>query len=227
MKISTEEELPPFAEQMAQQLGGMKGIIESGIPVTVFVMANLVLGWLMPSPPAAERFTLKIAITAAVAVAIAIAVMRLARKESVRFAVNGLFGIALGAWLAWDTGEERAFYLPGILITLGYVGLLLGSIVIGHPLVGWMWTIIANGGKGEWRADARLRRVFGWLTGLWATVFLLKASIQSALYYADYPTALGVARIALGYPVFALLIAVSFWAIRRTRRDEPGEPALP
>ncbi|WP_117208807.1 DUF3159 domain-containing protein [Allorhizocola rhizosphaerae] len=222
MKSTTEEELPPFAEQMSQQLGGLKGIIESGIPVTVFVIANLVLGWAMPSPPAPDRFTLKIAIIAAVVVAVGIALLRLARKESMRFAINGLFGIALGAWLAWDTGEERAFYLPGIFITLGYVVLLFGSIVIGHPLVGWLWTIIANGGKGDWRAEVRQRRLFGWLTGLWATVFLLKASIQSALYYADYATALGVARIALGYPVFALLIAVSFWAIRRVRREEPA-----
>ena len=222
MKTNTDEELPPVAEQMSQQLGGWKGIIESGIPVTVFVVANLVLGWLSPSPPAPERFTLKIAIAAAVVVALGIALLRLLRKESVRFAVNGLFGIALGAWVAWDSGEERAFYLPGIFITLGYVVFLIGSIVAGHPLVGWMWTIIANGGKGDWRADARLRRVFGWLTALWAAVFLAKASIQSALYVADFATALGVARIALGYPVLAMLIAVSIWAVRRTTREEPA-----
>ena len=34
------EQLPPFAEQMAQQLGGWRGLIESGIPVAVFVLVN-------------------------------------------------------------------------------------------------------------------------------------------------------------------------------------------
>lgn len=221
MNPKTQEELPPFAEQMAQQLGGWRGLIESGIPVTVFVIANIVLGRLMPEPP---RMALKVAIVAAVAAALGIAVLRLSRKESIRFALNGLFGIALGAWLAWDRGEERAFYLPGILITLGYVVIMFGSIVVRQPLVGWMWTIIANGGKGDWRADDRLRRVFGWLTALWAVVFLLKASVQSMLYLANYETALGVARLALGYPIFALLIAISFWAIRCVRREQTALP---
>lgn len=219
-----EPPLPPFAEQMAQQLGGWRGLVESGFPVLVFVITNVVLGWVIPGE---QRLVLKIAIGAAVAVALGIAMVRLMNKQSVRYAVNGLFGIALGAWLAWDTGEERAFYLPGIIITIGYVFALLASIVVGHPLVGWVWTVIANGGKGDWRADERLRRTFSWLTGLWAVVFLLKVSIQSALYVADYATALGVARLVLGTPVFVLLVAISFWAVRKVTRESQQEPAMP
>jgi Protein of unknown function (DUF3159) len=214
-----DEQLPPFAEQMAQQLGGWRGLIESGIPVAVFVLVNVTMGWLLPASQ--TRTGLQWAIVSAVAVAIGIAVVRLLRKQSIRFAVNGLFGIALGAYLAWNSGEARDFYLPGIIITLAYVVFLLGSIAIGHPLVGWFWTVIANGGKGEWRSDNRLRRTFAWLTALWAVVFLLKASIQTALWLANYPNALGVARIALGYPPFLMLLAISFWAARRVTREQP------
>ena len=139
---SEQEELPPFAEQMAQQLGGWRGLVESGIPVAVFVLVNVVLAWFVTD----ARLVLQWAIGASVAIAAVIAIFRFARKQSVRFAVNGLFGIALGAWLAWRSGEARDFYLPGIYFTLGYVAVLLGSIVIGHPLVGWIWTVIANGG---------------------------------------------------------------------------------
>ncbi|WP_020523585.1 DUF3159 domain-containing protein [Catelliglobosispora koreensis] len=218
MKSSTEvEELPPFAEQMAQQLGGWKGLVESGIPVIVFVVSNIVLGWAdLPG-----KLGLQISIIAAVVVALAIAGLRFARKESVRFAINGLFGIALGAYLAWNSGEERQFYLPGIWITLGYTALLIGSIVIGHPLVGWIWTVISNGGKGDWRADEQLKRAFGWLTALWAATFAVKAAVQYFLYAQDMASALGVSRIVLGYPLFALLFAITIWAVRRvTRRRE-------
>ena len=128
-----------------------------------------------------------------------------------------LFGIALGAWLAWRSGEARDFYLPGIYFTLAYVAVLLGSIIFGQPLVGWIWSVIANGGKSDWRDDHRLRRTFVWLTALWAGVFLLKVAIQLSLYLANEATALGVARLALGYPPFALLIAISWWAVRRVR----------
>jgi hypothetical protein len=213
-----EQPMPPFAEQMAQQLGGWRGLVESGIPVAVFVLVNVILGWFYKAP-ADQRFVLEWAIGSAVATALAIAALRFARGESVRFAVNGLFGIALGAWLAWRSGEARDFYLPGIYLTLGYVALLLGSIAFGHPLVGWIWTVIANGGKGDWRSDEKLRRTFAWLTALWAAVFVLKVAIQLALYLANEATALGVARLALGYPPFALLIAVSWWAVRRVTRD--------
>lgn len=214
-----EEQLPPFAEQMAQQLGGWRGLIESGIPVAVFVLVNVVLGWVLAESQ--TRTALQWAIISAVGVAIGIAIVRFLRQQSVRFAINGLFGIALGAYLAWNSGEARDFYLPGIIITLAYVVFLLGSIVVGHPLVGWFWTVIANGGKGEWRSDDRLRRTFGWLTALWAVVFLVKASIQTALWLANYPNALGVARILLGYPPFLALLAISFWAARRVTRDQP------
>src|SRR5262245_57622555 len=205
-----EQPMPPFAEQMAQQLGGWRGLVESGIPVAVFVLVNVILGWFYKAP-GDQRFVLQWAIGASVATALAIAALRFARGESVRFAVNGLFGIALGAWLAWRSGEARDFFLPGIYVTLGYVVLLLGSIAFGHPLVGWFWTVIANGGKGDWRSDEKLRRTFAWLTGLWALVFVLKAAIQGALYLANEATALAVARLLLGYPPFALLIAVSWW----------------
>ncbi|HEX6681881.1 MAG TPA: DUF3159 domain-containing protein [Candidatus Limnocylindrales bacterium] len=216
------EQLPPFGEQMAQQLGGWKGLIESGIPVAVFVLVNVTLG--MAWAEGRTREALQWAIGSAVAVAVGIAIVRLLRKESIRFAVNGLFGIALGAYLAWNSGEARDFYLPGIIITIAYAVFLLGSITVGHPLVGWFWAVIAQGGKGDWRSDDRLRRTFGWVTALWAVVFLLKASVQTALYVADYPNALGVARIALGYPPFLMLLAISFWAARRVTREQ--EPAL-
>jgi Protein of unknown function (DUF3159) len=213
-----EQPMPPFAEQMAQQLGGWRGLVESGIPVAVFVLVNVILGWFYKAP-GDQRFVLQWAIGSSVATALAIAGLRFARGETVRFAVNGLFGIALGAWLAWRSGEARDFFLPGIYLTLGYVVLLLGSIAFGHPLVGWIWTVIANGGKGDWRSDFKLRRTFAWLTALWAVVFVVKAAIQGALYLANEATALAVARLLLGYPPFALLIAVSWWAVRRVTRD--------
>jgi hypothetical protein len=216
--VKPDQEMPPFAEQMAQQLGGWRGLVESGIPVAVFVLVNVILAWFVKD----TQLVLKWAIGSSVGTALAIAGVRLARKQSVRFAINGLFGIALGAWLAWRSGEARDFYLPGIYFTLAYVAALLGSIAFGHPLVGWIWTVVANGGKGDWRSDEKLKRTFGWLTALWAAVFLLKVAIQVGLYLANEATALGVARLALGYPPFALLIAVSWWAVRRvTREREP------
>jgi hypothetical protein len=213
------EQLPPFAEQMSTQLGGLRGLIESSVPVIVFILVNVVAGQLAPQPDP-DKLALKFAIGAAVAVALAIAGLRLLQKRPIRFAVNGLFGIALGAWLAWDSGEARAFYLPGIITNVLYAAGLVVSIFVRQPAVGWFWTVVANGGRNDWRDNPRLLRTFNWLTALWAAVFGAKAIVQSALYAADLEIALGVARIVMGSPIFALLLAVSFWTIRKVRREQ-------
>ncbi|MGK5739100.1 DUF3159 domain-containing protein [Micromonospora sp. URMC 103] len=206
-----EERLPTIAEQMADQLGGWRGLVESSIPVVVFVIANIV-GDLRP------------AVIASVAVALLIAVLRLAQRRPVRHAVNGLFGIAVGAAIAWRTGDERDFYLPGILYGVGYGVVLLLSAAIRQPLVGWIWSVLVAKGRSEWRDDPRLVRTFTQLTVLWGVVWLAKVGVQAALYLAHQDTALGVARLALGYPPYALLLLITVWTVRRVTRESQPEP---
>ena len=207
-----EEPLPTIAEQMADQLGGWRGLLESSIPVVVFVVANIV-GDLRP------------AVIASVAVAVAIAVLRLAQRRPVRHAVNGLFGIAIGAAIAWRTGDERDFYLPGILYGIGYGLVLLLSAAIRQPLVGWIWSVLVAKGASEWRQDPRLVRTFTGLTVLWGVVWLAKVGVQAGLYLAHQDTALGIARLVLGYPPYVLLLLITVWTVRRVTREAPPAPA--
>ncbi|MDM4718086.1 DUF3159 domain-containing protein [Micromonospora sp. WMMA1363] len=207
-----EEPLPTIAEQMADQLGGWRGLLESSIPVVVFVVANIV-GELRP------------AVIAAVGVAVAIAALRLAQRRPIRHAVNGLFGIAIGAAIAWRTGDERDFYLPGILYGIGYGIALLISAAIRQPLVGWIWSVLVAKGRSEWRQDPRLVRTFTGLTVLWGVVWLAKVGVQAGLYLAQQDTALGIARLVLGYPPYVLLLLITVWTVRRVTRESTPTPA--
>jgi hypothetical protein len=206
-----DERLPTLAEQMADQLGGWRGLVESSIPVVVFVIANIV-GELRP------------AVIASVTVALLIAGLRLAQRRPIRHAMNGLFGIAIGAAIAWRTGDERDFYLPGILYGIGYGLVLLGSAAIRQPLVGWIWSVLVAKGRSEWRDDPRLVRTFTQLTVLWGVVWLAKVGVQAGLYLAHQDTALGVARLALGYPPYALLLLITVWTVRRVTRETTAAP---
>ncbi|MEV6970189.1 DUF3159 domain-containing protein [Hamadaea sp. NPDC051192] len=226
--VATEErdpdKLPPLSEQMSEQLGGWRGLVESGIPVLVFIVANMILGAVVPDDSLGvlgDKPALKLAIIASVAVAVGLAGWRLAQGKPVRFAVNGLVGIALGAILAWRSGEERSFYLPGIIYSLCYGIALLGSVAFRQPLVGWIYSVVADGGKKGWRAEPRLVRAFAWLTVLWAATYLLKAGLQYLLYLAHADVALGIARIVLGYPPYLLLLALTVYAVRRIRAADP------
>jgi hypothetical protein len=220
------DELPPFSEQMAQQLGGWRGLVESGIPVLVFVLANMALGPFFQTGDTlavvGDKPALKLAIIASVGVAVLMAVVRLLQGKPVRFAVNGLVGIAIGAVLAWRSGEERSFYLPGIIYSMCYGLALLGSVGVRQPLVGWIYSVVADGGRKDWRNDPRLVRTFAWLTVLWAATYIVKAGLQWLLYLAHADVALGVARIVLGYPPYLLLLALTIWSVKRYKALNPA-----
>ncbi|BCB82461.1 DUF3159 domain-containing protein [Phytohabitans flavus] len=203
-----EERLPSFAEQMADQLGGWRGLVESSVPVVVFVFVNIIAD-------------LNPALIASVGVALAIAALRLIQRRPIRHALNGLFGVGVGAFIAWRTGDEKDFYLPGILYGIGYGLALLLSVAVRQPLVGWIWSVIVAGGKSEWRTDPKLIRLFSRLTVLWGVVWLAKVGVQAALYLADQDTALGIARLVLGYPPYLLLLAFTVWAVRRVTKSVP------
>jgi hypothetical protein len=196
-----------FRQDVITQIGGWRGMAESAVPVLVFIVANMI-GGLTP------------ALWCSVGSALAIAGWRLARKQSPRQALNGLFGIALAAFLAARTGKAEAFYLPGILLGLVYAVAFAASAVLRWPLVGVAWGFFTGHGTA-WRADRRLLRLFTWLTVLWAVVWSARIGIQAGMYLAGASaTALGVARLVLGYPPLILLLAVTVWVVRRRH---PGD----
>jgi hypothetical protein len=215
--------LPPFSVQMSEQLGGVRGLIESSIPITLFVVVNFLGAHF-------KWWSLRTSLIIAVGAALSMAIYRLARRESTRHAFNGVFGIALGAYIAWKSGDAKDVYLPGMFLSAAYVVGMLASVLFGRPLVGWLWSVMLDKGAGRWHDNLRLRRAFVWLTIVWAVVYALKLGIQVLIYRdssAGSDDMLGIARLALGWPPYALLAALTVWQARRILRSEPAEPADP
>jgi Protein of unknown function (DUF3159) len=220
-----EEPLPPLSEQIAEQLGGVRGLIESSVPVLAFVLFNVLFGESLIGLE--KRSALLWAIIGSVGSAVAIGAVRLARKQPVRHAVNGLFGIALGAWLAWRSGDAKNFYLPGILLTFGQAAVLLISVAFRKPLIGYAWGIMANKGRQDWFGNSRLFRAFQWLTLLWVVSLALRAGIQFYLWKLGEANALGVVRILISWPIYAATFAFTAWIIHRiTSTQKTGEEAV-
>lgn len=219
-----DEELPSMSEQIAEQLGGVRGLVESSLPVLVFVLLNVVLSSVFDLE---KRTALYWAIAGSVASAVGIGVFRLTRREPVRHAVNGLFGIAVGAFLAWRTGKAENFYLPGILLTFGQAALFLVSAVVRKPLIGYAWGVMANKGQQDWFGNARLFRTFQWLTLVWVVSLCLRAGVQLYLWAQHEANALGVVRILISWPIYAATFAYSAWAIHRVTSAERAAEERP
>jgi hypothetical protein len=208
-----EEPLPSMSEMLAEQLGGVRGLIESSLPVLAFVVLNVVLGESVAGLE--KRTALTWAIAGAVLSAVGIGAYRLARRQPVRHAVNGLFGIAIGAFLAWRTGNAEDFYLPGILLTFGQAAVLLLSVAVRKPLIGYAWGIMANQGRQDWFGNTKLFRTFQWLTLVWVASLSLRAGIQYYLWAIGEANALGIVRILISWPIYAATFAYTAWAIHR------------
>jgi len=190
---------------LLEQMGGISGIVASSVPVAVFVLANLLL-------------ELQPAIIAAVGAGILVAGWRIARRQRLQPAVSGLLGVGIAAFIAYRTGEARGFYLPGLIYSAVFALAFLVSVLVRWPLAGVIWHGINGHGHG-WRANPRLLRAYTFATLLWTAVFLARLVVQGLLYNAEQETWLGIARLAMGYPLVGVALLGTIWAVRRAGRD--------
>lgn len=190
---------------LLEQMGGVPGIVASTVPVLVFVVVNVVAD-------------LEPALWAAIGAGVAVLVWRLVRRDPIQPAVSGLIGVGVCALVANQTGEARGFYLPGLLYSafLGLVALV--SVIVRRPLAGVIWHGINGHGQG-WRHDPVLLRAYGWATGIWAFVFAARVVVQGLLYDANAANWLGIARLAMGYPLLAVAILATIVIVRRAERS--------
>ncbi|MGK8512393.1 DUF3159 domain-containing protein [Nocardia asiatica] len=190
------------AEQtLLEQLGGFSGLIYSTLPVVVFVPVNSVAG-------------LAAAIWSALGVAAAILIWRLVRRDPIQPAISGFFGVGICAFIAYRMGEAKGFFLFGIYTSLVYAAVFLGSILVRRPLVGVIWGVL-NGHGSDWRSDPRAVRLYDLATATWIVVFGARYLVQSQLYDTDRTGWLAFARIAMGWPLTAVALGVTIWAVRR------------
>ncbi len=182
----------PGPATMWEQMGGPMGMVDSGLPVVVFVLVNALssLGW---------------AIGAAVTAGLAIAVVRLVRKKPVTQAIAGLFGVALAAFIAHRTGSAKGFFLVGIWTYVAYGSVLAISILVRWPLIGVLWESL-NGRGTTWRSDRRSVRRYDLATMVWLAVFGLRFAVQHALYDSNQVGWLATARLLMGYPLYLLAV---------------------
>lgn len=192
---------------LLDELGGPQGIADSSIPGLVFVIAYTVTGQ-----------DLSLAAGIAVGIALLISVIRLFRGERARYAASGFLGVALAAFIATRTGKAENFFLPGLFFNAGYALVYAVSIAVRWPLMGvFIGPLIGEG--MNWRQDPERVRLFNRVSWLWVGTFLLRLAVQLPLYFSGALVALGVAKTAMGLPIFALVIYLTYLMLRAAGID--------
>lgn len=185
------------ASGVLETIGGARGIIESSLPGVVF----LVLFTITKAPI--------IAALCAAAAALVILCVRFIRKEPLAPGYSAIFGVALCAVFVMWRGNGSDYYIPGFIINAVYAAVFLVSVLIGRPLIGLIAGFL-SGNLLRWRESAGLRRLARWLTLAWAGMMLLRLAVQLPLFYAGNVEGLGVARLVMGLPLYALLLFLTW-----------------
>jgi hypothetical protein len=187
---------------LLEALGGGRGIADSGLPAIAFVAAYTIGG-----------NDLALAAWIAVGVAAVLTVVRVLRRETLQFALAGFAGVALAAFVADRTGRAEDFFLPGLLLNAAYASAYLISIAVRWPLIGVILETIEGRGRG-WRADPNRMRLYSRASWIWVGVFATRLAVQLPLYLAGALVALGIARAAMGLPIFAIAIWFTYLVLK-------------
>jgi hypothetical protein len=182
--------------------GGSRGLAESGLTSVVFIVVYT----------ATTR--LDASLWSAVAVAAALTIVRLVQRDKLQHALGGLAGVAIAAVFAKFTGQAKNFYLPGVLLNAGEAVLFSVSALVRWPIVGVVVGPI-TGEMTAWRGQPERLRAFTAATWLLAAMFAVRVAIEVPLYLANRITALGAAKVVLGYPLYIAVAFVCWRVIRR------------
>ena len=204
-------------------------MLEAAVPTIAFTVIFL------------TQHDLRLAIIVSLALAGVLLVVRLVQRSSVQFVFNALVGIGLGALFAWraargggDEGEQAlAYFLPGLLYNLGYAIVMMVTIAIRWPVVGFIVGSVA-GDPTAWHADRNVVRLCSRLTWLLALPCIARVVVQGPIYLAgrngwwstdSAVAALGVAKLVMGWPLQVAALATMVWLLSRNATPlRPGEP---
>ncbi|MFT4043914.1 MAG: DUF3159 domain-containing protein [Gordonia sp. (in: high G+C Gram-positive bacteria)] len=193
---------------LIDQLGGIGGLIYSSIPAVVFASANAI-------------WSLRVATIVALAAAVVACGIRLLRRERLAPAFSGLLGVLFCVFIAHRVGDAKGYFLFGIWTALIYAAILLASILVRRPLIGVVWNLL-TGADSRWRGHRRTMVAYDVATAFWALVFLARYLTQSWLYDDATTGWLAVSRIAMGWPLTVLCVAVTVALVRWA--DRSGTP---
>jgi hypothetical protein len=204
--VTQPPEHPPSPVDL---LRDKRAIVDTGLGPVAFVAVYAIWG-------------LNTALIVAIGISLVLMVERLIRGKSAVNAISGVIGTGIAAFVAKRTGKAEAFFVPRMLIQLGYAVVFAGSVAVRRPVTGFIIAALYRAEPGWWKLPP-VRRVMSELTLAWATLFFVRAAVYAYLIYLGKPGGLAAASLGLGWPAFGLLMFASYRYVPR-RLEQLGAP---
>jgi hypothetical protein len=199
-------------EKIISHFGGVQGLIDSGVPSLVFLIAFDITRNLNSS------------IIYSLIPAILITVFRVIKRDTLQHAFSGLLGVLICALFAHFSHKATGYYLPSVLKAAGFAILYAVSILVGWPLIGVMLGPIL-GENMEWRKDPQRKKIYSQASWAWFGLFALRFAILYPLYLSKSVNSLGIATLLVGYPPFFLVVWITWVIIRKVPATIPNSDA--
>ena len=185
-------------------IGGVRGVVESMLPGLLFVVLFICTS------------DLRMTVIASAALAVVQVVVRLIQRQSVMGALGGLVAVGICLFWAWKS-EARNYYMYGFITNAAYIVLLLVSMAVRVPGLGFLVEFIRSlptehfkAWLSGWRSDRALYKAYARITWLWIGLFALRLIVQVPLYMTNQVGWLGTTRLVMGIPFWALAIWISY-----------------
>ena len=205
-----------------EMFGGPRDWIDSAAPTAAFMIVLSALRIFEVS----NSDALRIGIYCALAAEAVVVGIRLVRKETLRHAFSGVFGLLIAIAIVWKTQDARNLVLPGIFVNGFYCVLFLLSVVFRRPLVAVVMRLISDKPK-EYHDHPTVRRAYTEATLIWAFAFGLRVVIQESLRRSAPDWVVLLSKLILGYPLFALVIATTVAFVKWRTKDVPVPESAP
>lgn len=182
-------------------LGGWLAVFESFVPGLLYIVLYVFLN-------------ARVSAIVAGVFALAAVLYRIFRRQSLVTAVSGVVGVVAAVGLTLFSGRGVDYFVPGFITNGVWILVLLVSMIVRLPLLGFAFALVSGGFLG-WRRVPGLFRVATFLTFCWLGLFVLRLAVQLPLFFAQSLVFLGAARIAMGLPLFAVLLIFTWVFVRR------------
>jgi hypothetical protein len=194
--------------KIISHFGGVQGLIDSGVPSLVFLLAFDITKSLDKS------------IIYSLIPAVLLTLFRIIKKDTLQHAFSGLIGVLICALFAHFSHKATGYYLPSVLKDAGFTLLYAITTLVGWPLIGVMLGPIL-GENMEWRKDPARKKTYQQASWLWCGLFAFRLAILYPLYLSKNVNSLGVATLLLGYPPFFLVVWMTWIIIRKVPATIP------